>query len=218
MASDFGHSPGGQVPDPLLVSACSRPEAVAPFLWTSWLKFLGSDPVFGFGDCIDDPCRQVSVLARLRRMLLAATDLLLNAKLPARKATKRSSPRRLIRGSATLNACSVGLLHRQTKRAGSVLADCRFHTPCVMHQTVCFPSVSKHRSSGFFPLRRPRRQMRPNAWLDHGHPRILAAPGGVLAPCFLDHVQRPCAMVPPLRKPLAPPRPVPRLDLALALW
>jgi len=47
---------------------------------------------------------------------------------------------------------------------------------------------------------------------------FLAAPGGVLAPCFLDHVQRPCAMVPPLRKPVAPPRPVPRLDLTLALW
>jgi hypothetical protein len=27
--------------------------------------FLGSDPVFGFGDCIDDPCRQVLFLGEI---------------------------------------------------------------------------------------------------------------------------------------------------------
>jgi hypothetical protein len=35
---------------------------------------LGSDPVFGFGDRFDNPCRQVSVLARLRQMLLDTMD------------------------------------------------------------------------------------------------------------------------------------------------
>jgi hypothetical protein len=39
----------------------------------------GSDPVFGFGDCFDNPCRQVSVLARLRQMLLGTTDQVAHA-------------------------------------------------------------------------------------------------------------------------------------------
>jgi hypothetical protein len=39
----------------------------------------GADPVFGFGDCFDDPGRQVSVLARLRQMLFGATDQVAHA-------------------------------------------------------------------------------------------------------------------------------------------
>jgi hypothetical protein len=46
----------------------------------------------------------------------------------------------------------------------------------------------------------------------------LAAPDGVLAPCFLDHDQTPCALVPPTSSGATTPAPIPQLDLALALW
>jgi hypothetical protein len=42
-------------------------------------QLQGSDPVFGFGDCFDNPCRQVSVLVRLRQMLLGGTDQVAHA-------------------------------------------------------------------------------------------------------------------------------------------
>jgi hypothetical protein len=46
----------------------------------------------------------------------------------------------------------------------------------------------------------------------------LAAPDGVLAPCFLDHDQTPCALVPLTCSTTNTPTPSPQLDLALALW
>lgn len=68
--------------------------------------------------------------------------------------------------------------------------------------------------AAFHQVRNPQRRLLYAAPLA----AYLAASHGVLAPCFLDHTHRPCALVPRSRKPATTPAAIPQLDLALALW